>query len=55
MYLFTFLFNYYKEVNATFLARYIAKKITYGHRLKHLLNPLKRELKRVSIISLNRN
>lgn len=55
MYLFTFLFNYYKEVNATFLARYIAKKITYGHRLKYLLNPLKRELKRVSIISLNRN
>ncbi len=36
------------EVNATFLSRYIAKKLHYGHRLKSLLNPLKREFRFVS-------
>jgi hypothetical protein len=33
------------QVNAQFLARYIAKKLEYHHRLKSLLNPLKREFK----------
>jgi hypothetical protein len=38
-----------KNVNlhAFFLARFIAKQLAYGHRLKPLLNPLKREFKRV--------
>jgi len=34
-----------EHVNASFLSRYIAKKLEYHHKLKHVLNPLKREFK----------
>ena len=43
-----FFFNNYNEVSATFLARYIAKKLTYGHRLRSLLHPLRREFKHLA-------
>lgn len=43
-----FSFNYYNEVSATFLARYIGKKLTYGHRLRSLLYPLRREFKQLA-------
>ncbi len=35
------------QINAVFLARYIAKKLVYHHKLKWLLNPLKKEFKAV--------
>lgn len=35
------------QINAIFLARYIAKKLVYHHKLKWLLNPLKKEFKAV--------
>jgi len=34
-----------EQINALFLSRYIAKKLDYHHRLKQVLNPLKREFK----------
>jgi len=40
------LFSNY-QINATFLSRYIAKKLEYHHRLRHILYPLKREFKRL--------
>ena len=43
-----FSFNNYDEVSATFLARYIGKKLTYGHRLRSLLHPLRREFKHLA-------
>ena len=43
----TFLLITNNEINAKFLARYIAKKLTYHHKLKHILNPLKREFKKI--------
>lgn len=33
------------QITAIFLARYIAKKLVYRHKLKWLLNPLKQEFK----------
>jgi len=32
------------------LARYIAKKLAYRHKLKRLLNPLKKEFKLLSFL-----
>lgn len=48
---FNFLLITNDEINATFISRYIAKKLTYHHRLKALLNPLKREFRLLGIIS----
>jgi hypothetical protein len=39
------------EINATFLSRYIAKKLDYHHKLRQVLNPLKREFKVVGRVT----
>lgn len=39
------------EINAIFLARYIAKKLQYHHKLKSILNPLKQEFQIVGYLT----
>jgi Ribosomal protein S3, C-terminal domain len=39
-----------EQVRAMFLSRYIARKLQQGFNLKSLVNPIKRDLKRVSFI-----
>lgn len=51
----TFSLNFFlitnNEINATFLSRYIAKKLDYHHKLRQVLNPLKREFKVVGRVT----